>query len=75
MLAPASHRRRRYDDERQERPNRDDAKPNERLSGSRLVFVVLTLVPGIFLSFLDLRTVTAAIPGITDELRGLDDVS
>ena len=62
-------------DEGQEKPNPDDAKPDEYPSGLRLVFVVLALVLSIFLVSLDLTIVATAIPKITDEFHGLGNVS
>ncbi|KAI4121310.1 MAG: hypothetical protein LQ338_006441 [Usnochroma carphineum] len=62
-------------DERQEKSGSDDAKPDEYPSGLRLVFVVLALVLSIFLVSLDLTIVATAIPKITDQFHGLDDVS
>ncbi len=62
-------------DETQEKPNPDDAKPDEYPSGPRLVFVVLALVLSIFLVSLDLTIVATAIPKITGEFHGLHDVS
>jgi MFS transporter, DHA2 family, glioxin efflux transporter len=63
------------DDERQEKLNPDDATPDEYPSGSRLVFIVFALVLSIFLVSLDLTIVATAVPKITDEFHGLDDVS
>lgn len=63
------------DDEREEKPDTDDVKPDEYPSGLRLGFVVLALVLGVFLISLDLTIVATAIPKITDEFHGLDDVS
>ncbi len=62
-------------DETQEKPNTDDAKPDEYPSGTRLIFVVLALVLSIFLVSLDLTIVATAIPKITGEFHGLHDVS
>ena len=62
-------------DERQKQPNPNDAKPDEYPSGLRLVFIVLALVLSIFLVSLDLTIVATAIPKITGEFHGLDDVS
>lgn len=62
-------------DERQEKPDLDDAKPDEYPSGPRLVFIVLALVLSIFLVSLDLTIVATAIPKITGEFYGLADVS
>lgn len=62
-------------DERQKQPNPNDAKPDEHPSGPRLVFIVLALVLSIFLVSLDLTIVATAIPKITGEFHGLDDVS
>ena len=63
------------DDEGQEEPDPDDAKADEYPSGLRLVFVVVALTLSIFLVSLDLTIVATAIPKITDEFHGLDDVS
>ena len=63
------------DDERQEKPDPDDAKPDGYPSGPRLVFIVLALVLGIFLVSLDLTIVATAIPKITSDFHGLVDVS
>jgi MFS transporter, DHA2 family, glioxin efflux transporter len=63
------------DDERLEKPNPDDAKPDEYPSGARLVFIVLALVLGIFLVSLDLTILATAIPKITGDFHGLEDVS
>ena len=63
------------DDGRQEKQNPDDVKPDEYPSGARLIFIVLALVLGIFLVSLDLTIVATAIPKITSEFHGLDDVS
>lgn len=63
------------DDERQEKPNPDDGKPEEYPSGTRLVFIILALVLGIFLVSLDLTIVATAIPKITGEFHGLDNIS
>ena len=62
-------------DETQEKPNTDDAKPDEYPSGTRLIFVLLALVLSIFLVSLDLTIVATAIPKITGEFHGLHDVS
>lgn len=62
-------------DKGQEKPNPDNAKPDEYPSGLRLVFVVLALVLSIFLVSLDLTIVATAIPKITDEFPGLSNVS
>ncbi|RFU31415.1 hypothetical protein B7463_g4900, partial [Scytalidium lignicola] len=56
----------------------DDAKadePDEYPTGARLIFIVLALVLSIFLVSLDLTIVATAIPKITDEFNGLQDVS
>lgn len=63
------------EDERQEKSNQDAAEPDEYPTGARLVFIVLALVLSIFLVSLDLTIVATAIPKITGEFRGLDDIS
>lgn len=63
------------DNERQEKPNADDAKRDEYPTGVRLVFIILALVLSIFLVSLDLTIVATAIPKITSEFHGLEDVS
>ena len=62
-------------DESPEEPVLDDATPGEYLSGLRLIFIVVALVLGIFLVSLDLTIVATAIPKITSEFHGLDDVA
>jgi MFS family permease len=62
-------------DERQEKPDLEEAKPDEYPTGARLIFVVLALVLSIFLVSLDLTIVATAIPKITSDFHGLDDVS
>lgn len=59
----------------QEKLTLDDAKQDEYPSGVRLIFIILALVLGIFLVSLDLTIVATAIPKITSEFHGLDDVS
>ena len=59
----------------QEKLNLDDAKQDEYPTGVRLIFIILALVLGIFLVSLDLTIVATAIPKITSEFHGLDDVS
>ena len=56
-------------------PIPDDAESDELPSGVRLVFIILALVLSIFLVSLDLTIVATAIPKITDEFHGLEDVS
>jgi len=63
------------DDESPEKPVRDDATPGEYPSGLRLIFIIVALVLGIFLVSLDLTIVATAIPKITSEFHGLDDVA
>ncbi len=63
------------DDESLEKPVRDDATPGEYPSGLRLIFIIVALVLGIFLVSLDLTIVATAIPKITSEFHGLDDVA
>lgn len=52
-----------------------DAKQGEYPSGVRLVFIIVALVLCIFLVSLDLTIVAVAIPKITDEFGGLEDVA
>ncbi|KAL1871162.1 hypothetical protein Daus18300_004907 [Diaporthe australafricana] len=52
-----------------------EASPVEHPTGLRLVFIVIALVLSIFLVSLDMTIVATAIPRITDEFHGLDDVS
>ncbi|TQS32192.1 hypothetical protein Golomagni_07501 [Golovinomyces magnicellulatus] len=52
----------------------DDAKV-EYPSGLPLSFIVLALILSIFLASLDMTIVATAIPKITDDFGGLDDVS
>lgn len=63
------------DDESAEKPVADNATPGEYPSGVRLIFIVVALVLGIFLVSLDLTIVATAIPKITSEFHGLDDVA
>ena len=58
-----------------EKPVPDDATPGEYPSGLRLIFIIVALVLGIFLVSLDLTIVATAIPKITSEFHGLDDVA
>ncbi|KAK2603369.1 hypothetical protein N8I77_009833 [Diaporthe amygdali] len=51
------------------------AIPVEYPTGIRLVFIVIALVLSVFLVSLDMTIVATAIPKITDEFHGLDDVS
>ncbi|MCJ1438876.1 hypothetical protein MMC27_008266 [Xylographa pallens] len=62
-------------DWRQEKLRPEHAKPDEYPTGARLVFIVLALVLSIFLVSLDMTIVATAIPKITGEFHGLDDVS
>ena len=59
----------------QEEPVPDDANADDLPSGARLVFIILALVLSIFLVSLDLTIVATAIPKITDQFHGLEDVS
>ena len=61
--------------EKEEDFNPDVVNPDEYPTGARLVFIVIALVLGIFLVSLDLTIVATAIPKITDQFHGLDDVS
>ncbi|KAL8929200.1 MAG: hypothetical protein Q9208_001283 [Pyrenodesmia sp. 3 TL-2023] len=62
-------------EEIQEKPNADDAEPGDYPSGARLVSIVVALALCVFLVSLDLTIVATAIPKITDEFGGLEDVS
>ena len=61
-------------DERQEKLNSDIVDPDEYPSGPRLAFIVVALMPSIFLVSLDLPIVATAIPKITSQFHGLHDV-
>ncbi|KAI9747821.1 MAG: hypothetical protein M1815_003848 [Lichina confinis] len=63
------------DDEKQEQPDSDTAELDAYPTGARLVFIVVALVLTIFLVSLDLTIVATAIPKITSEFDGLDDVA
>ena len=62
-------------DESLEKPDADDAKPGEYPAGARLVSIVIALALCVFLVSLDLTIVATAIPKITDDFGGLEDVS
>ncbi|KAL8972380.1 MAG: hypothetical protein Q9183_000582 [Haloplaca sp. 2 TL-2023] len=62
-------------EEIQEKQNTGDTKPEEYPSGARLVSIVIALALCVFLVSLDLTIVATAIPKITDEFGGLEDVS
>ena len=62
-------------DENQGNAIPNDETSDELPSGARLVFIILALVLSIFLVSLDLTIVATAIPKITDEFHGLEDVS
>ena len=53
----------------------DEEDENEYPTGLRMAAIILALVLGIFLVSLDLTIVATAIPKITSEFHGLDDVS
>ncbi|KAI4279705.1 MAG: hypothetical protein L6R35_006038 [Caloplaca aegaea] len=61
-------------DDRPEKLEADDVKPGYP-SGPRLVSIVVALALCVFLVSLDLTIVATAIPKITDEFGGLEDVS
>ena len=61
--------------EGQEKQGPEDTKPHEYPAGARLIFIIVALVLSIFLVSLDLTIVATAIPKITSEFQGLDDVS
>ncbi|KUI71447.1 Putative HC-toxin efflux carrier TOXA [Cytospora mali] len=58
-----------------EEPSLDSANPGEYPSGVGLFFIVTALVLSVFLVSLDQTIVATAIPKITDDFHGLDDVS
>ncbi|KAL8650558.1 MAG: hypothetical protein Q9210_003750 [Variospora velana] len=62
-------------DDSPEKLEADDVKPGEYPSGPRLVSIVVALALCVFLVSLDLTIVATAIPKITDEFGGLEDVS
>lgn len=62
-------------DESLEKPDADDAKPGEYPAGARLISIVVALALCVFLVSLDLTIVATAIPKITDDFGGLEDVS
>ena len=62
-------------EENQGEPMPDNVNADELPSGARLVFIILALVLSIFLVSLDLTIVATAIPKITDQFHGLQDVS
>ena len=62
-------------DETQEKGNPDAVSPTEYPEGARLVAIVVALALCVFLVSLDLTIVATAIPKITDEFGGLEDVS
>ncbi|KAK9311855.1 major facilitator superfamily domain-containing protein [Lipomyces starkeyi] len=63
------------DEKESARKSRTQTEPDEYPTGPRLIFIVLALVLSIFLVCLDLTIVATAIPKITDEFHGLEDVS
>ncbi|KAL8740924.1 MAG: hypothetical protein Q9190_006419 [Brigantiaea leucoxantha] len=58
-----------------EKSDADHAVPDEYPHGFRLFMIVVALVLGIFLVSLDLTIVATAIPRITTQFHGLDDVA
>ncbi|KUI52738.1 Putative HC-toxin efflux carrier TOXA [Cytospora mali] len=56
-------------------PSLGNANPGEYPSGLGLFFIVTALVLSVFLVSLDQTIVATAIPKITDDFHGLDDVS
>ncbi|KAH7369278.1 major facilitator superfamily-domain-containing protein [Plectosphaerella cucumerina] len=54
---------------------KQDAPDDEYPSGIKLVAIVVALILAIFLASLDMTIVATAIPKITDEFGGLQDVS
>lgn len=62
-------------DESLHEPNTNDMKPDEYPSGIRLVCIIVALALCVFLVSLDLTIVAVAIPKITDDFGGLQDVS
>ncbi len=61
--------------ETEAKPDQDNEKAEEYPSGPRLIIIVVALALGVFLLSLDLTIVATAIPKITDEFHGLNDVS
>ncbi|KAK5654929.1 hypothetical protein OQA88_6685 [Cercophora sp. LCS_1] len=53
----------------------EEAEEDEYPHGAKLVFVVVALVLSIFLVALDMTIVATAIPKITDEFHGLEEVA
>ena len=58
-----------------EKPDPNHVAPDEYPHGYRLFMIVVALVLGIFLVSLDLTIVATAIPRITTQFHGLDDVA
>ena len=63
------------ENESSEKPVVGDPAAGEYPTGLRLFFIVLALVLGIFLVSLDLTIVATAIPKITTQFHGIDDVA
>ena len=61
--------------ESDEKPDPYHVAPDEYPHGYRLFMIVVALVLGIFLVSLDLTIVATAIPRITTQFHGLDDVA
>ena len=59
----------------QEKGDPDAVTPTEYPDGARLVAIIVALALCVFLVSLDLTIVATAIPKITDEFGGLEDVS
>ena len=63
-------------DDKDGKPDDDDEEDEKEYpTGLRMAAIILALVLGIFLVSLDLTIVATAIPKITSEFHGLDDVS
>lgn len=62
-------------EETHEKGNPEAVSPEEYPEGGRLVAIVVALALCVFLVSLDLTIVATAIPKITDEFGGLEDVS
>ncbi|KAK4451967.1 major facilitator superfamily-domain-containing protein [Podospora aff. communis PSN243] len=60
---------------KEEVPSTDDEVEIEYPTGTTLAFIVVALVLSVFLVALDMTIVATAIPKITDEFQGLEDVA
>jgi hypothetical protein len=62
-------------DESQKKPGVNNAKPEKYPFEARLFFIIVALALCVFLVSLDLTIVAVAIPKITDDFDGIEDVS